>query len=104
MATRTLTGDNGENNITSFDVATNDDHSIVHALGGNDVVEIFFGTFEVHAGEGDDRVQTGGIGGSAFGEGGNDVLASPNGGFEVYELHGGEGDDVLFAGRSTTRS
>jgi Ca2+-binding RTX toxin-like protein len=32
------------------------------------------------------------------------VLASPNGGFGIYELHGGEGDDVLFAGRSTTRS
>ena len=72
-------------------------------FGGNDTVSVFSPHYDVHLGEGNDVI-SGGIGGVAYGEGGNDRMDAFL--WQGDHAHyGGEGDDrfnILYGGPGVT--
>lgn len=89
--------DNFDDNISSSGIPRSDT-LFSSTYGGNDTVSIFSPHYDVHLGDGNDKL-SGGIGGFAYGEAGNDLLNAFL--WEGTHAHyGGDGDDsfVVFYG------
>lgn len=86
--------DNIDDNISSGGIPRSDT-LFSSTYGGNDTVSIFSPSYDVHLGDGNDRL-SGGIGGFAYGEAGNDRLDAFL--WEGAHAHyGGDGDDSFIA-------
>lgn len=86
--------DNVDDNI-STGLAGPGDTLVSSTFGGNDVVSPFQAQFLIHFGEGNDRLNGGYNGGTAWGEAGDDRLWS-NAYSGTHNLYGGDGNDDIW--------